>query len=72
MSSGGSSPMRFSGRQDYDYDGGFDPSFTADINNRMRVPKNIRVSGSGSFVILKSSLITYFLQSSPEQQIASL
>jgi len=49
MSSGGNSPMRFSARPDYDYDGGFDPSFSAEINNRMRVPKNIRVAGSGMY-----------------------
>ncbi len=53
MSSGGNSPMRFSARPDYDYEGGFDPSFSADINNRMRVPKNIRVAGSGMRLCLE-------------------
>ncbi len=53
--------MRFNGmRPDYDYDGGFDPSYSADINNKMRVPKNIRVGGSGSGMFIISSNTFYF------------
>lgn len=35
------SPARFNGEAD----NFFDPNFTLDINNRMRVPKNIQVNG---------------------------
>ncbi|XP_011505744.1 PREDICTED: transport and Golgi organization protein 11 [Ceratosolen solmsi marchali] len=35
------SPTRFNGEADHF----FDPNFTIDINNKMRVPKSIRVSG---------------------------
>ena len=35
------SPTRFNGEAD----NFFDPNFTIDINQKMRVPKNIRVSG---------------------------
>jgi len=44
-SSGNSSPMsRFSG-SDFDIHGsGFDPTYTAEISNRMRVPKKIQIS----------------------------
>jgi len=42
--SGSNSPMKFSGVPDYE-EAGFDPHFTAEISNKMRVPKNIRISG---------------------------
>ena len=35
------SPTRFNGEAD----GFFDPNFSLEINNRMKVPKNIRVNG---------------------------
>ncbi len=38
------SPTRFNGEAD----NFFDPNFTLDINQRMRVPKSIRVSGDFS------------------------
>jgi hypothetical protein len=48
--SGESSPMssRFSG-SDIDFLGSFDPSYTAEISNMMRVPKKIRIGKSCSF-----------------------
>lgn len=46
-----SSPARFSS----DYDGFYDPNFTADISNKMRVPRRIRIvgneAGDGDFML---------------------
>ena len=57
--SGSTSPTRFSGESDHFYD----PNFTAEISQKMRVPKRIKVDGDHDDIVVNGDNFNHWMPS---------